>query len=69
MNSLRQLPDSEFNGTEELAPGDAIFRELFEGAPIGMALLALGGEAIVGQAHRLPGTREARSPRRPLALQ
>src|SRR5881394_4296360 len=25
----------------ELAPGDAIFRELFEGAPIGMALLAL----------------------------
>jgi PAS domain S-box-containing protein len=27
--------------TAELAPGDAIFRELFEGAPIGMALLAL----------------------------
>ncbi|HEX8897794.1 MAG TPA: PAS domain S-box protein, partial [Chthoniobacterales bacterium] len=25
----------------ELAPGDAIFRELFEGAPIGMTLLAL----------------------------
>src|SRR5205809_6867412 len=25
----------------ELAPDDAIFRELFEGAPIGMALLAL----------------------------
>ena len=25
----------------ELAPGDAIFRELFEGAPIGMAILAL----------------------------
>jgi PAS domain S-box-containing protein len=25
----------------EVAPGDAIFRELFEGAPIGMALLAL----------------------------
>src|SRR5256714_6289579 len=25
----------------DLAPGDAIFRELFEGAPIGMALLAL----------------------------
>src|SRR3954462_7202299 len=24
-----------------LAPGDAIFRELFEGAPIGMAILAL----------------------------
>src|SRR4051812_49911449 len=24
-----------------LAPGDAIFRELFEGAPIGMAVLAL----------------------------
>src|SRR6266403_5953641 len=27
--------------TVELAPGDAIFRELFEGAPIGMAVLAL----------------------------
>src|SRR5882724_13620103 len=25
----------------DLAPGDAIFRELFEGAPIGMAVLAL----------------------------
>jgi len=25
----------------DLAPGDAVFRELFEGAPIGMALLAL----------------------------
>src|ERR1700750_1471773 len=25
----------------DLAPGDAIFRELFEGAPIGMAILAL----------------------------
>src|SRR5947209_19808080 len=34
-------PDLDVSGTEELAPGDAIFRELFEGAPIGMALLAL----------------------------
>src|SRR5438105_11607557 len=33
--------DLDVSGTEELAPGDAIFRELFEGAPIGMALLAL----------------------------
>jgi PAS domain S-box-containing protein len=35
------LPDSVFSDPVELAPGDAIFRELFEGAPIGMALLAL----------------------------
>jgi len=35
------LPDSAFSEPVELAPGDAIFRELFEGAPIGMALLAL----------------------------
>jgi PAS domain S-box-containing protein len=41
MNPSGPLPDSEFNGPAELAPGDAIFRELFEGAPIGMALLAL----------------------------
>src|SRR5207237_7791266 len=34
-------PDLDVSGTEELAPGDALFRELFEGAPIGMALLAL----------------------------
>jgi PAS domain S-box-containing protein len=32
---------SAFNGAAGLAPGDAIFRELFEGAPIGMAILAL----------------------------
>jgi PAS domain S-box-containing protein len=41
MNSLRQPSESKFSGTAELAPGDTIFRELFEGAPIGMALLAL----------------------------
>ena len=35
------LPRSDFGKTEELAPGDAIFRELFDGAPIGMAILAL----------------------------
>jgi PAS domain S-box-containing protein len=35
------LPDSDLSDPVELAPGDAIFRELFEGAPIGMALLAL----------------------------
>jgi PAS domain S-box-containing protein len=35
------LPDSDLGDPVELAPGDAIFRELFEGAPIGMALLAL----------------------------
>ena len=39
--SSLDTPDLDVSGTEELAPGDAIFRELFEGAPIGMALLAL----------------------------
>jgi PAS domain S-box-containing protein len=34
-------PDSQLSEPVELAPDDAIFRELFEGAPIGMALLAL----------------------------
>jgi PAS domain S-box-containing protein len=33
--------NSDLSDPVELAPGDAIFRELFEGAPIGMALLAL----------------------------
>src|SRR5947207_639797 len=32
---------SERSNMMEMAPGDAIFRELFEGAPIGMAVLAL----------------------------
>jgi PAS domain S-box-containing protein len=32
---------SDRSAAVELAPGDAIFRELFEGAPIGMAVLAL----------------------------
>ena len=36
-----QSPSSVADKTAGLAPGDAIFRELFEGAPIGMALLAL----------------------------
>src|ERR1700704_6963583 len=35
------LPDSDLSNPIELAPDDAIFRELFEGAPIGMAVLAL----------------------------
>src|ERR1700719_4990296 len=35
------LSASDLSKTVELAPGDAIFRELFEGAPIGMAILAL----------------------------
>ena len=35
------LSESDFSKTIEMAPGDAIFRELFEGAPIGMAVLAL----------------------------
>ena len=35
------LSASDLNKTVEMAPGDAIFRELFEGAPIGMAVLAL----------------------------
>src|SRR6476646_6132442 len=36
-----ELPGLEAGQTAGLAPGDAIFRELFEGAPIGMAILAL----------------------------
>jgi PAS domain S-box-containing protein len=40
MNAPAQ-PDTDPNPTPEMAPGDAIFRELFEGAPIGMAILAL----------------------------
>ena len=35
------LPGSDLGDMMEMAPGDAIFRELFEGAPIGMAVLAL----------------------------
>ena len=34
-------PIPTFSDAAGLAPGDAIFRELFEGAPIGMAILAL----------------------------
>jgi PAS domain S-box-containing protein len=34
-------PNFDLSDPVELAPDDAIFRELFEGAPIGMALLAL----------------------------
>src|SRR3954469_11160904 len=34
-------PIPDFSDAAGLAPGDAIFRELFEGAPIGMAILAL----------------------------
>lgn len=41
MNPSGPLAESNANTTAELAPGDAIFRELFEGAPIGMAVLAL----------------------------
>jgi PAS domain S-box-containing protein len=41
MNRSGPLAASDLNSTAELAPGDAIFRELFEGAPIGMAILAL----------------------------
>jgi PAS domain S-box-containing protein len=44
MNQSPQSPKSlsaVTDKTADLAPGDAIFRELFEGAPIGMALLAL----------------------------
>src|SRR5688500_2662556 len=33
--------DSDISSSLEIALGDAIFRELFEGAPIGMAILAL----------------------------
>jgi PAS domain S-box-containing protein len=40
LRSLEQ-PESDTDKTLGLAPGDAIFRELFEGAPIGMAILAL----------------------------
>src|SRR5256714_7092613 len=44
MNKSLPSPESlssVANKAADLAPGDAIFRELFEGAPIGMALLAL----------------------------
>jgi PAS domain S-box-containing protein len=41
MNEPGPLSSSDPGTTVELAPGDAVFRELFEGAPIGMALLAL----------------------------
>jgi PAS domain S-box-containing protein len=41
MNPSGLLAPSDFNAATELAPGDAIFRELFDGAPIGMAILAL----------------------------
>ena len=34
-------PAPDLSDPPDLAPGDAVFRELFEGAPIGMALLAL----------------------------
>ncbi len=36
-----ELAAPDVSKTTGLAPGDAIFRELFEGAPIGMAILAL----------------------------
>jgi PAS domain S-box-containing protein len=36
-----ELSASDASKTAEMAPGDAIFRELFEGAPIGMVVLAL----------------------------
>src|SRR4051812_46044128 len=41
--SYPSLQSEQSSGSESvgLAPGDAIFRELFEGAPIGMAVLAL----------------------------
>ncbi|MFN2623391.1 MAG: PAS domain S-box protein [Chthoniobacterales bacterium] len=44
MNESLPSPNSSSFAADkaaDLAPGDAIFRELFEGAPIGMALLAL----------------------------
>src|SRR5438477_9718167 len=44
MNKSLSSPESLSSVADkaaDLAPGDAIFRELFEGAPIGMALLAL----------------------------
>src|SRR6266481_2621694 len=39
--STPELSPSDLSKTVEMAPGDAIFRELFEGAPIGMVVLAL----------------------------
>ena len=39
--SLSQPEEPKGSESAGLAPGDAIFRELFEGAPIGMAVLAL----------------------------
>ena len=39
--SSSKNPPHILSENAELAPGDAIFRELFEGAPIGMAILAL----------------------------
>ena len=41
MNDSRLLASPDCNNAPDLGPGDPIFRELFEGAPIGMALLAL----------------------------
>lgn len=41
MNPSSPLAESDFSASSALVPGDAVFRELFEGAPIGMALLAL----------------------------
>jgi PAS domain S-box-containing protein len=41
MNDSDLFVPSDFNSAADLGPGDAIFRELFEGAPIGMAVLAL----------------------------
>jgi PAS domain S-box-containing protein len=44
MNSTSPSPEllvSAISPSDDLVPGDAIFRELFEGAPIGMAVLAL----------------------------
>src|SRR3954471_929661 len=44
MNQSFSSPEPDQPGASQivgLAPGDAIFRELFEGAPIGMAILAL----------------------------
>jgi len=39
--SAAATPAPALSDPPDLAPGDAVFRELFEGAPIGMALLAL----------------------------
>jgi PAS domain S-box-containing protein len=39
--ALSPFTEPDVSPPLELAPGDAIFRELFEGAPIGMAVLAL----------------------------